>query len=93
MTLANEWAQYGIQVNAIAPGFFVSEQNARLLYNEDGTPTARAQKILAGTPAGRMGRPEELEGALLFLVNTEAAGFINGIVLPVDGGFQAYSGV
>ena len=79
--------------NAIAPGFFASEQNARLLYNEDGTPTPRAEKILAGTPAGRMGRPGELEGALLFLVNNEAAGFINGIVLPVDGGFQAYSGV
>ena len=56
-------------------------------------PGHRAQKILAGTPAGRMGRPDELEGALLFLVNNEAAGFINGIVLPVDGGFQAYSGV
>ena len=75
------------------PGFFASEQNERLLFNEDGTPTARAQKVLAGTPAGRMGRPDELEGALLFLVNNEAAGFINGIVLPVDGGFQAYSGV
>ena len=91
--LAVHFSREGIRVNAIAPGFFASEQNARLLYNEDGTPTPRAQKILAGTPAGRMGRPEELEGALLFLVNNEAAGFINGIVLPVDGGFQAYSGV
>ena len=91
--LAVHFSKEGIRVNAIAPGFFVSEQNERLLYNEDGTPTARAQKILAGTPAGRMGRPEELEGALLFLVNNEAAGFINGVVLPVDGGFQAYSGV
>ena len=91
--LAVHFSREGIRVNAIAPGFFVSEQNARLLYNEDGTPTPRAEKILAGTPAGRMGRPEELEGALLFLVNNEAAGFINGIVLPVDGGFQAYSGV
>ena len=91
--LAVHFSKEGIRVNAIAPGFFVSEQNARLLYNEDGTPTPRAEKILAGTPAGRMGRPEELEGALLFLVNNEAAGFINGIVLPVDGGFQAYSGV
>ena len=91
--LAVHFSREGIRVNAIAPGFFASEQNARLLYNEDGTPTPRAEKILAGTPAGRMGRPEELEGALLFLVNNEAAGFINGIVLPVDGGFQAYSGV
>lgn len=91
--LAVHFSKEGIRVNAIAPGFFASEQNERLLFNEDGTPTARAQKILAGTPAGRMGRPDELEGALLFLVNNEAAGFINGIVLPVDGGFQAYSGV
>ena len=91
--LAVHFSKVGIRVNAIAPGFFASEQNERLLFNEDGTPTARAQKILAGTPAGRMGRPDELEGALLFLVNNEAAGFINGIVLPVDGGFQAYSGV
>ena len=91
--LAVHFSKEGIRVNAIAPGFFLSEQYALLLYNEDGTPPARAQTILAGTPAGRTARPEELEGALLFLVNTEAAGFINGIVLPVDGGFQAYSGV
>ena len=91
--LAVHFSKEGIRVNAIAPGFFVSEQNEKLLFNDDGTPTARTQKILAGTPAGRMGRPEELEGALLFLVNNEAAGFINGIILPVDGGFQAYSGV
>ena len=91
--LAVHFSREGIRVNAIAPGFFASEQNARLLYSEDGAPTARTKKILAGTPAGRMGRPEELEGALLFLVNNEAAGFINGVVLPVDGGFQAYAGV
>ena len=91
--LAVHFSKEGIRVNAIAPGFFVSEQNEKLLFNDDGTPTARTQKILAGTPAGRMGRHEELEGALLFLVNNEAAGFINGIILPVDGGFQAYSGV
>lgn len=91
--LAVHFSKEGIRVNAIAPGFFASEQNARLLYQEDGTPTDRARKILAGTPAGRMGRPEELEGALLFLVNAEAASFINGVVLPVDGGFLAYSGV
>lgn len=91
--LAVHFSQERIRVNAIAPGFFLSEQNAKLLYNDDGTPTPRAEKILAGTPEGRMGKPEELEGALLFLVNNEAAGFINGIILPVDGGFQAYSGV
>ena len=77
--LAVHFSKEGIRVNAIAPGFFVSEQNEKLLFNDDGTPTARTQKILAGTPAGRMGRPEELEGALLFLVNNEAAGFINEI--------------
>lgn len=91
--LAVHFSKEGIRVNAIAPGFFAAEQNARLLYQADGTPTERARKILAGTPAGRMGRPEELEGALLFLVNNAAASFINGVVLPVDGGFLAYSGV
>ena len=91
--LAVHFSKEGIRVNAIAPGFFAAEQNARLLYQADGTPTERARKILAGTPAGRMGRPEELEGALLFLVNNVAASFINGVVLPVDGGFLAYSGV
>ena len=83
----------GIRVNAIAPGFFSTRQNARLLFREDGTPTARTGKILAATPMGRFGESEELEGALLFLVNNEAAGFITGVVLPVDGGFSSYSGV
>ena len=67
--------------------------NFRLLFNEDGTPTARTGKILAATPMGRFGESEELEGGLLFLLNNEAAGFITGVVLPIDGGFSAYSGV
>ena len=86
--------QGGIRVNAIAPGFFASEQNAKLLFNEDGTPTDRTKKILAATPMGHFGDSEkDLVGALLFLLNNDAAGFITGICLPVDGGFSAYSGV
>ena len=91
--LAVHFSKVGIRVNAIAPGFFSTKQNAKLLFNEDGTPTARTGKILAATPMGRFGESEELDGGLLFLVNNEAAGFITGVVLPVDGGFSAYSGV
>ena len=91
--LAVHFSKVGIRVNAIAPGFFSTKQNAKLLFNEDGTPTARTGKILAATPMGRFGESEELEGGLLFLVNNEAASFITGIVLPIDGGFSAYSGV
>ena len=91
--LAVHFSKVGIRVNAIAPGFFSTKQNAKLLWNEDGTPTARTKKILAATPMDRFGKTEELDGALLFLVNDEAAGFITGVVLPVDGGFAAYSGV
>lgn len=92
--LAVHFSREGIRVNAIAPGFFSSEQNARLLYNEDGTPTERTGKILAATPMGRFGDSDkDLVGALLFLLNNEAAGFITGICLPVDGGFSAYAGV
>lgn len=91
--LAVHFSKTGIRVNAIAPGFFSTKQNAKLLWNEDGTPTARTNKILNATPMERFGDPKELEGALLFLVNNEAASFITGVVLPVDGGFQAYSGV
>lgn len=91
--LAVHFSKEGIRVNAIAPGFFSTKQNAKLLWNEDGTPTARTGKILAATPMGRFGETEELEGSLLFLVNEKAAGFITGVVLPVDGGFSAYSGV
>ncbi len=91
--LAVHFSKVGIRVNAIAPGFFSTKQNAKLLWNEDGTPTPRTKKILAATPMDRFGKTEELDGALLFLVNDEAAGFITGVVLPVDGGFAAYSGV
>ena len=83
----------GLRVNAIAPGFYAAEQNHDLLFNADGTYTDRARKIIAGTPMGRFGNPEELIGAALFLASDETAGFVNGIVLPVDGGYSAYSGV
>ena len=91
--LAVHFSRVGIRVNAIAPGFFSTKQNAKLLWNDDGTPTARTAKILAATPMGRFGKEEELTGALLYLVSEEAAGFVTGVVLPVDGGFSAYSGV
>lgn len=91
--LAVHFSKVGIRVNAIAPGFFSTKQNARLLWNEDGSPTPRTGKILAATPMGRFGESEELEGSLLFLVNNKAASFITGVVIPVDGGFSAYSGV
>lgn len=91
--LAVHFSKVGIRVNAMAPGFFVTKQNEKLLFNEDGTPTPRTEKILAATPMGRFGKAEELNGTLLFLLNNEAAGFITGIVVPVDGGFSAYSGV
>ena len=91
--LAVHFSKEGIRVNAIAPGFFSTKQNAALLWNPDGSPTARTGKILAATPMGRFGEAQELDGALLFLVNNEAAGFITGVVLPVDGGFSSYSGV
>lgn len=91
--LAVHFAGTGIRVNAIAPGFFVTKQNEKLLYNEDGTPTARTGKILAATPMKRFGQAEELLGSMLFLLNNEAAGFITGVVIPIDGGFSAYSGV
>jgi len=91
--LAVHFSKVGIRVNAIAPGFFSTQQNAALLWNPDGTPTARTKKILAATPMGRFGESSELDGGLLFLVNNEAAAFITGVVLPIDGGFSAYSGV
>ena len=91
--LAVQFSKVGIRVNGIAPGFFSTAQNKALLWNEDGTPTARTGKILAATPMGRFGESEELLGALMFLLNEEAASFITGVVIPVDGGFSAYSGV
>lgn len=91
--LAVHFSKVGIRCNAIAPGFLVSNQNRALLFNEDGTPTERAGKILRNTPMGRFGEADELIGALLFLASEEDASFVNGVVLPVDGGFSAYSGV
>ena len=91
--LAVHFSKQGIRVNAIAPGFFSPAQNAKLLWNDDGTPTARTGKILAATPMGRFGESKELSGALLFLLNNEAASFVTGVTIPIDGGFSAYSGV
>ena len=91
--LAVHFVKQGIRVNAIAPGFLSTQQNKTLLWNEDGSPTPRTGKILAATPMGRFGRPEELIGAVLFLLDDKAASFVTGVVLPIDGGFSAYSGV
>ena len=91
--LAVHFANAGIRVNAIAPGFFVSNQNRALLFSPDGTPTARTEKILRGTPMNRFGESEELIGGLMFFLNDAASSFITGVVLPIDGGFSAYSGV
>ena len=91
--LAVHFSKTNIRCNAIAPGFFVTKQNEKLLFNEDGTPTPRTGKILGSTPMDRFGEPEELIGALLFLVSKKASSFVNGVVIPVDGGFSAYSGV
>ena len=91
--LAVHFAPQGIRVNAMAPGFFVTSQNRDLLFTPDGAPTARTEKILRATPMGRFGKPEELIGALNFLTDNQAASFITGVVLPIDGGFSAYSGV
>ncbi len=92
--LAVHFAKVGIRVNAIAPGFFLSEQNRKLLIDEaTGELTARAQKIIGQTPMGRFGESRELVGTLLWLACEEGSGFVNGVVVPVDGGFSAYSGV
>ncbi len=91
--LAVHFAQAGIRVNAIAPGFFVTNQNRALLFDEAGNPTPRTEKILRATPMKRFGEPEELLGTLRWLTDDTASGFVTGIVVPVDGGFSAYSGV
>lgn len=91
--LAVHFASAGIRVNAIAPGFFVTAQNKALLIDENGEYTARSKKILSQTPMNRFGEKEELVGTLLWLVSHDAASFVNGVVIPVDGGFSAYSGV
>ena len=87
--LAREWAPQGVRVNSITPGFFPAEQNRRLLFNEDGSPTPRAQSILTHTPMGRFGKSEELIGAVIFLASNRASGFVTGVDLRVDGGFLA----
>ena len=91
--LAVHFADAGIRVNALAPGFFVTNQNRDLLFDDKGEPTARAGKILSGTPMNRFGDEKELIGAMLFLLSEQAASFITGVILPIDGGFSAYSGV
>ena len=91
--LAVHFAGSNIRVNAIAPGFFVTNQNRALLFDDNGNPTPRTEKIIAATPMGRFGEAEELIGTLLWLVNNEASSFVTGIFVPVDGGFSAYSGV
>jgi NAD(P)-dependent dehydrogenase (short-subunit alcohol dehydrogenase family) len=91
--LAVHLSKVGIRVNAIAPGFFLTQQNHDLILTADGSYTERGQKIVAGTPMGRLGKEQELIGTLLWLVNEQATSFVTGVVIPVDGGFSAYSGV
>jgi NAD(P)-dependent dehydrogenase (short-subunit alcohol dehydrogenase family) len=91
--LAVHMAKMGIRVNAIAPGFFVTAQNERLLLTEDNNLTPRGEKIITNTPVGRFGKPEELLGTLLWLADHEQSSFVTGTIIPVDGGFSAYSGV
>jgi NAD(P)-dependent dehydrogenase (short-subunit alcohol dehydrogenase family) len=91
--LAVHMSKVGIRVNAIAPGFFVTDQNRSLLTKKDGSLTARGKTILANTPMGRLGNPRDLIGAMLWLVSDEATGFVTGAVIPVDGGFSAFGGV
>lgn len=91
--LAVHFADAGVRVNAIAPGFFLTEQNKNLLTNEDGSLTQRSNKIISHTPMKRFGKPEDLLGTLLWLVDDQMSGFVTGITVPVDGGFMSYSGV
>jgi len=91
--LAVHFSKVGIRVNAIAPGFFLTDQNRALLTQPDGSLTPRGQTIVKQTPMGRFGAPEELLGTLLWLVSDAGAGFVTGTVIPVDGGFSAFSGV
>jgi NAD(P)-dependent dehydrogenase (short-subunit alcohol dehydrogenase family) len=93
MWMAVHFAEAGLRVNAVAPGFFLTTQNRGLLLNEDGSPTARSQKIMNSTPMKRFGKPEDLLGTMLYLVDETYSGFVTGITVPVDGGFMAYSGV
>lgn len=85
--LAREWAKTGVRVNSITPGFFPAEQNRKLLFKDDGSPTERAQQILGHTPMARFGKDQELIGAVIFLASQEAASFVTGSDIVVDGGF------
>ena len=91
--MAVHFAPVGLRVNAIAPGFFATNQNKTLLFNEDGSLTPRSDKIISHTPLGRFGTPEDLTGILLFLADETYSAFVTGIIVPIDGGFSAYSGV
>jgi NAD(P)-dependent dehydrogenase (short-subunit alcohol dehydrogenase family) len=91
--MAVHFSEVGLRVNAIAPGFFSTNQNKALLYNEDGSYTPRSEKIIGHTPLGRFGVPEDLTGTLLFLSDETYSKFVTGVIIPVDGGFSAYSGV
>lgn len=91
--LAVHFAENGIRVNAIAPGFFLADQNRKMLVNEDGSLTERSRKIITHTPMRRFGKPDDLLGTLVWLVDDTMSGFVTGISVPVDGGFMAYSGV
>ncbi|MFA6506306.1 MAG: SDR family oxidoreductase [Treponemataceae bacterium] len=91
--VAVHFAESGIRVNAIAPGFFTTDQNRKLLWNDDGTPTDRTKKILDHTPMRRLGEPGDLVGTVRWLCDETASGFVTGAVIPIDGGFMAYSGV
>lgn len=93
MWMATHFAEEGLRVNAIAPGFFLTKQNRDLLLNPDGSLTKRSNKIISHTPMRRFGDPEDLLGTLLWLVDESYSGFVTGITVPVDGGFMAYSGV
>lgn len=91
--LAVYFSKVGIRVNALAPGFFATKQNEKLLFNEDGSLTERSYKIISSTPMERFGKTEELVGTLLYLMDEKSSGFVTGVVIPIDGGFLAYSGV
>jgi len=93
MWMAVHFAEAGLRVNAVAPGFFLTKQNRDLLLNEDGSYTSRSQKIITGTPMKRFGQPDDLLGTMLWLLDESYSGFVTGVTVPVDGGFMAYSGV